>query len=68
MDANLLAQAETLRQTVERLTRVGLIVDRACLSAEQRRAVFALQRIATADAQQPEPRRTSIGFAYPNAR
>ena len=67
MDANLLVQAENLRHTVERLTRVGLIVDRACLSAEQRRAVFAMQCLTDA-AEQPEPRRPLIGFAYPNAR
>ena len=68
MDAKLLAQAENLRQTVERLSRVGLIVDRACLSAEQRRAIFAWQQIATAEGQEPDSRRSLIGFAYPNAR
>ncbi len=69
MDANLLAQAETLRQTVERLSRVGMIVDRTCLSVEQRRAIFALQRL-TDVSQEPQPQlqRARIGFAYPNAR
>lgn len=68
MDANLVAQAETLRQTVERLARVGLVFDQACISPEQRRVIFALQRIVTDSAPQPEPKRAPIGFAYPNAR
>ena len=70
MDATLVAHAEQLRQTAERLTRVGLVFDRACLSPEQRRVVFALQRLVTdaAPQPQPEPQRSPIGFAYPNAR
>jgi hypothetical protein len=68
MDAKLIAQAETLHQTAERLARVGLVFDRACLSPEQRRVIFALQRLVTDDAPQPEPKRAPIGFAYPNAR
>jgi hypothetical protein len=67
MDANLIAQAEILRQTVERLARVGVMVDRSCLSSDQRRAIFALQRLAPNAVQQPQPR-PRIGFAYPNAR
>ena len=68
MDAQLVAHAETLRQTAERLARVGLVFDRACLSAEQRRVIFAVQRVVTDAAPQPEPKRSPIGFAYPNAR
>ena len=68
MDANLLAHAETLRQTAERLARVGLVFDRACISPEQRRIIFALQRVVTDPMPQPEPKRAPIGFAYPNAR
>ena len=68
MDANLVAHAETLRQTAERLARVGLVFDRACISPEQRRIIFALQRIVTDSTPQPEPKRAPIGFAHPNAR
>ena len=68
MDATRIAQAETLRQTVARLSRVGVIVDRTCLSAEQRRALYAWQRLAPAPTPQPQPARSRIGFAYPNAR
>ena len=68
MDTQMMAQAETLRQTAERLARVGLVFDSACLSAEQRRVVFALQRLVTDTDQHPEPQRSPIGFAYPNAR
>jgi hypothetical protein len=68
MNSQLVAQAEVLRQTAERLARVGLVIDRACLSPEQRRAIFALQRIVTDAAPQPDPKRAPIGFAYPNAR
>jgi hypothetical protein len=68
MDTNLVAQAETLRQTAERLARVGLVFDRACISPEQRRVIFALQRVVTDSTPQPEPKRAPIGFAYPNAR
>ena len=68
MDATLVAHAETLRQTAERLARVGLVFDRACISPEQRRVIFALQRVVTDSAPQSEPKRDPIGFAYPNAR
>ena len=68
MDTQLVAHAEHLRQTAERLARVGLVFDRDCLSQEQRRVVFAMQRVVTDDAAQPEPKRAPIGFAYPNAR
>ena len=68
MDANLVAHAETLRQTAERLARVGLIFDRACITPEQRRIIFALQRVVSESAPQPEPKRALIGFGYPNAR
>ena len=47
MDTQLVAHAEQLRQTAERLARVGLVFDRACLSPEQRRVIFALQRLDT---------------------
>ena len=68
MNSQLVAQAEVLRQTAERLARVGLVFDRACLSPEQRRVIFALQRVVTDAAPQPERKRAPIGFAYPNAR
>ena len=68
MDAKLVAEAETLRRTTERLERVGLIVDVAALSRQQRRAAFALQRLLVDGAEEPEPQRPPIGFAYPNAR
>ena len=64
---NRLAEIEMLRQTAARLERVGLIVDRASLSPAHRRALFALQcHVVGRD--EPEPRRSLIGFAYPNAR
>jgi hypothetical protein len=68
MDAKLVADAETLRQTAERLARVGLIVDRTCLSPEQRRAAFALECRASTVSKSALPQRGPIGFAYPNAR
>lgn len=68
MDTTLVAHAEQLRQTAERLARVGLVFDRACLSPQQRRVIFALQRVVTDAAPQPEPKRDPIGFVYPNAR
>ena len=68
MDAQVVAQAEILHQTVERLARVGLVFDRACLSPQQRRVIFAWQRLNTDAAPQPEPTRAPIGFAYPHAR
>lgn len=68
MDAKLVAHAEELRQTAERLARVGLVFDRACISPAQRRVIFALQRLATDASPQPESKRAPIGFAYPNAR
>jgi hypothetical protein len=68
MNAQLTASAETLRQTAERMARAGLIIDRECLSPEQRRAVFALQCLVVSTSEVPSPRRPLIGFAYPNAR
>jgi hypothetical protein len=68
MDTQLIAHAETLRQTAERLARVGLVFDQTCLSPQQRRVIFALQRMVTDPAPPPEPKRAPIGFAYPNAR
>ena len=66
--ASVSADAETLYRTAIRLERIGLIVDRAALSPEQRRAAFALQCLSAACPERPEPKRTPIGFAYPNAR
>lgn len=68
MNSKLIAEAETLYETATRLQRVGLIVDRAALSPERRRAAFVLQCLAACEAEQPEPKRGPIGFAYPNAR
>jgi hypothetical protein len=65
---NLLADIDTLRQTAARLERAGLIVDRASLSRAHRRAFFALQCRIGDGTDQPEPRRSLIGFTYPNAR
>jgi hypothetical protein len=68
MDTTLIAEAEALLRTADRLQRVGLILDRTVLSPAQRRAIFALQCLSTASADRPEPKRAPIGFAYPNAR
>jgi hypothetical protein len=68
MNAKLIAEIESLRRTAQRLERAGLVVDRAALSAETRRALFALQCLAADCIEEPEPRRAPIGFAYPNAR
>lgn len=68
MDATALAQAEHLYRTAERLSRVGLVFDRTCLSPEQRRVLFAQQRLVSDPTPHPEPKRDPIGFAYPNAR
>jgi hypothetical protein len=68
MNAKLVADAETLYRTAIRLERIGLVVDRAALSPEQRRAAFALQCLTAACPPRPEPKKTPIGFAYPNAR
>lgn len=68
MNANLLAEAEALYRSAVRLERIGLVVDRAALSPEHRRAAFALQCLSAACPQQPEPRRAPIGFVYPNAK
>jgi hypothetical protein len=67
-DAHLVAQAEALLQSAARLARVGLILERECLSPESRRAAFALQCVVTSAPWWPEPQRAPIGFAYPNAR
>jgi hypothetical protein len=40
MDANLGADAEILRPTLERMSRVGLVFDRSCLSPQQRRVII----------------------------
>jgi hypothetical protein len=68
MDTKQVAEAEALLRTAQRLERVGLVIDRTALSAAQRRAIFALQCLSTASADRPEPKRTPIGFPYPNAR
>jgi hypothetical protein len=66
--AEQVAEAEALLRTADRLQRVGLILESSALSARQRRAIFTLQCIGTASADQPAPRRAPIGFPYPNAR
>jgi hypothetical protein len=68
MDAKQVAEIESLHRTVERLERVGLIVDRAAFSPTQRRAYFALQCLVADCPGRPEPRREPIGFKYPNQR
>jgi hypothetical protein len=66
--AEQVAEAEALLRAADRLERVGLIMDSSALSARQRRAIFARQCLSTASADEPEPKRTPIGFPYPNAR
>ena len=68
MNATLADDIETLRRTALRLERAGLVVDRATLSREHRRALFALQCLAADCPPQSNPERQQIGFAYPNAR
>ncbi len=68
MDAKRIAEATVLRQTEERLQRVGLVVDRAALSAPNRRALMTLQRLTADEAERPAPARPPLGFAYPPAR
>ena len=68
MNEQLTASAETLRHTAERMARAGLIIDRTCLSQEQRRAAFALQCLVISVPESSSSRRPLIGFAYPNAR
>jgi hypothetical protein len=68
MDTKQIAAAEALLETANRLQRAGLLLDSTALSAAQRRALFRLQCLSTASAEQPEPRRVPIGFPYPNAR
>jgi hypothetical protein len=68
MDAQLVARAEVLRQTAERMARAGLVIERDCLSREQRRAAFVLQRALATPQHEECPARGHIGFAYPNAR
>lgn len=65
---NRLAEIEHLRQTAIRMERAGLIVDRSTLSPAHRRTLFALECFVAGCAANPEPRRTPMGFAYPNAR
>jgi hypothetical protein len=70
MDAKLVAEAESLYRAAVRLERIGLIVDRAALSPERRRAAFALQCL-TAACPGPDPsekKHSQIGFAYPSSR
>jgi hypothetical protein len=67
MDANLVAEAEQLRHTTERMQRAGLIIDLSCLTREHRRAVFALQCVLAGGDERPTPRREAIGFAYPSS-
>jgi len=66
--AEQVAEAEALLRTADRLQRVGLVLDSTALSARQRRAIFARQCLSTVSADEPEPKRTPIGFPYPNAR
>jgi hypothetical protein len=47
---NRLAEIESLRQTAVRMERAGLVVDRASLSPAHRRALFALECFAAANA------------------
>jgi hypothetical protein len=68
MNGKLADDIETLRRTAERLQRAGLVVDRATLSRDHRRVLFALQCLAADCPPQTEEERPSIGFAYPNAR
>ena len=68
MDATQITEAMELQQTAARLERVGLIVERATLSASHRRALTARERLVASDVQRPAPGRDPIGFAYPNAR
>jgi hypothetical protein len=67
MNAKLADEIETLRRTAQRLERAGLVVDRATLSREHRRALFALQCLVC-DQPEPEAGRARIGFAYPHER
>lgn len=69
MNGKLIAEAEELKKTAERLGRVGLVVDRTCFSSASRRAAFALQSIIAEDSiLEAKQRREPIGFEYPNAR
>jgi hypothetical protein len=67
MNAQLADEIETLRRTALRLERAGLVVDRAALSREHRRALFALQCLSCEDLES-QPVRPQIGFSYPNSR
>ncbi|HEX5500111.1 MAG TPA: hypothetical protein VFX03_12825 [Thermomicrobiales bacterium] len=67
MNAKLIAEAVVLLHTEERMQRVGLVVDRTALSAQNRRAMAVLQCLASHEARRPAPVREPIGFAYPNA-
>jgi hypothetical protein len=68
MDTTVLAQAEQLSQTAERLSRVGLVFDRTCLSPAQRRVLFARQRSEVPPTLQPDITTRQIGFPYPTTR
>lgn len=68
MNTGLIADSIALRQTAQRMQRLGLVVDRAALSPEHRRAWFALQCRNADSADRHDASRPMIGFAYPNAR
>lgn len=68
MNAQLAAQAKVLHQTAERMARVGLVIERRCLSPEQRRAAFLLQCALALPDDKEAPVREKIGFAYPKSR
>jgi hypothetical protein len=68
MDVKLVAEAEELLRTAQRLQRAGLIVDRSVLSPAHRRAAFALECHFAFAEEEAEPQRPLIGFQYPNPR
>ena len=67
MDAERIAEAAVLWQIRARMARVGLVVDSSALSASNRRALTALERLAADEATRPAPIRPPLGFAYPAA-
>jgi hypothetical protein len=68
MDAKQIAEAMELHQTEARMERLGLIVDRATLSASHRRALTLLDCLVASQTPDSLPVRDPIGFAYPTAR
>jgi hypothetical protein len=68
MNAELIADCETLWRIAERLQRAGLIVDPQVFSRSQRRAYFALQCQLAEEPEPITPQQSLIGFTYPNAR